>query len=120
MIKYKSINGLPIDEQGNIVECQYSLVQGDCVLVFESHEKLMAHIKPDTSFPKRAAIEQEAEILFDEALKKYWYSRFDVQIYAQQGEQNAIKLIQYYQFLWQTIETNFSINNFDFSLPKLD
>lgn len=120
MIKYKSLNGLPVDEQGNLVECKYSLVQGDYVLVFESHEELMKYINPDTTFPKRAEIEQQAEDLFDQALADNWYSRFDVQFYATQGEQKAIDLMTYYDFLWSTIEINFDNNNFDFDLPTFD
>lgn len=120
MIKYKSINGLPVDEQGNIVECQFSLVQGDYVLVFDSHDELMKYIKPDTSFTKRAEIEQQAEELFDKALADNWYSRFDVQFYAKEGEQTAIELMTYYDFLWSTIEANFADNNFDFELPEFD
>lgn len=117
MITYKSINGLPVDEQGNIVECKFTLVQGDYVLAFDSYEELMKYIKPDTSFIKRAEIEQQAEDLFDEALNNNWYSRFDVQIYAEQGEKTAQDLIVYYKTLWNVIETNFSADNYNFELP---
>lgn len=120
MIKYKSINGLPVDEQGNVVKCQFSLVQGEYVLVFESYEELMKYINPDLSFVKRAEIEQQAEELFDKALADNWYSRFDVIYYAKEGEQIAIDLMTYYDFLWATIEANFADNNFDFELPEFD
>lgn len=120
MITYKSINGLPVDEQGNIVECKFTLIQDDYVLAFDSHDELMKYIKPDTSFTKRAEIEQQAEELFDQALSNNWYSRFDVQFYAKEGEQKAIDLMTYYDFLWATIEANFADNNFDFELPEFD
>lgn len=117
MIKYHSINGLPVDEQGNVVECQFSLVQGEYVLVFESNDELMAYIRPDKSFIKRGEIEQQAEELFDQALSDNWYSRFDVQLYANKGEQKAIDLLSYYELLWSTIEINFENDNFNFDLP---
>ena len=120
MIKYKSVNGLPVDEQGNLVECKYSLVQGDYVLVFDSNEELMAYINPDVNIYKRGLIEQQAEDLFDQALADNWYSRFDVQFYATQGEQIAIDLMTYYDFLWSTIEANFADNDYDFELPTFD
>lgn len=117
MIKYNSINGLPVDEKGNIVECQFSLVQGEYVLVFESNDELMAYIKPDTSFVKRGEKEQQAEGLFDVALEENWYSRFDVMLYAQQGEQKAIDLLAYYDSLWRLIESNFNQGIYEFELP---
>lgn len=120
MIKYNSVNGLPVDEQGNLVECKYSLVQGDYVLVFDSNEELMSYINPDANIYKRGLIEQQAEDLFDQALADNWYSRFDVQFYATQGEQKAIDLMTYYDFLWSTIEANFADNDFDFELPTFD
>ena len=120
MIKYNSVNGLPVDEQGNVVECKYSLAQGDYVLVLDSNEELMSYINPDANIYKRGLIEQQAEDLFDQALADNWYSRFDVQFYATQGEQKAIDLMTYYDFLWSTIEINFDNNNFDFDLPTFD
>lgn len=120
MIKYKSINGLPVDEQGNIVECKYSLVQGDYVLVFDSYEELMNYIKPDLSFVKRAEIEQQAEELFDKSLADNWYTKFDIYLYASKGEKLAVDILAYYEYLWETIETNFNQDNYNFKLPNFE
>jgi len=63
-------------------------------------------------------IEQQAEVLFDSALDQEWYSRFDVQLYAQKGEPRAIALLNYYESLWSTIEMNFKRDNYNFKLPE--
>ena len=68
----------------------------------------------------KQGIEDEAERLFDAALESEWYSRFDVYLYAQKGEPRAVKLVDYYQSLWDTIETNFNNEIYDFKLPQYD
>ena len=65
----------------------------------------------------RAEIEQRAENLYDSLLEKYWYTRFDVVIYAEQGEKPAQDLIVYYKTLWNVIETNFAADNYTFDFP---
>jgi len=64
------------------------------------------------------SIEQQAEMLFDAALEENWYSRFDVQFYANKGEAKAISLMQYYDNLWKLIQQNFKNGNYDFKLPE--
>ena len=64
------------------------------------------------------SIEQQAEMLFDAALEENWYSRFDVQFYANKGEAKAISLMQYYDNLWKLIQQNFENGNYDFQLPE--
>lgn len=73
---------------------------------------------PNDNSGKKAEIEQRAEKLFDKALADNWYSRFDVQFYAKEGEQTAIDLLIYYDYLWNVIEENFENEVYDFKLPE--
>ena len=95
-LQYKKTNGI----KANVVEIEKII----------EPEINIAQIKWD--------IEQQAEVLFDTALDQEWYSRFDVQLYAQKGEPRAIALLNYYESLWSTIETNFNNDNYDFKLPQ--
>ncbi len=76
----------------------------------------MVYTHPDEL--KKKQIEEEAEKLFNKLLEDNWYSRFDISIYATKGEEKAVKLLEYYDNLWNIIETNFNSNNLDFSLPE--
>ena len=119
MVKVKNIQGSP-----EITPDEYYSIHSDdnYFYFFDSekeHNDFIEKIPTDDSW-KKESIEQEAEFLFDKALEKYWYSRFDVLLYAEKGEQNALKVVQYYELLWRTIEMNFSIGNYDFKLPTIN
>lgn len=117
MIKVPNIKGSPESTPKKYV----GIHSDDSYYYFFETEKekenFYAGIPNDNSGIK-AEIEQRAEELFDKALADNWYSRFDVQFYAKEGEQTAIELMTYYDFLWSTIEANFADNDFDFELPE--
>lgn len=119
MIKVPNIHGSPESTPKKYI----GVHSDDSYYYFFETEKekdnFYAGIPNDNSGIK-AEIEQRAEELFDKALSDNWYSRFDVQFYAKEGEQKAIELMTYYDFLWSTIEANFADNDFDFELPEFD
>lgn len=116
MIKVPNINGSPESTPKKYI----GVHSDDSYYYFFETEKekdnFYAGIPNDNSGIK-AEIEQRAEELFDKALANNWYSRFDVQIYAERGEKTAQDLIVYYKTLWSVIETNFSADNYTFELP---
>lgn len=97
-LEYKKANGIKAD----VIEVEKNI----------EPEINIAQIKWD--------IEQQADVLFDSALESEWYSRFDVYLYAQKGEPRAVNLLNYYESLWSTIETNFNNEIYDFKLPQYD
>lgn len=119
MIKVNNINGTPEYEPKEYV----GIHSDDKFFYFfetpEECHKFYTEIPTNPEW-KKEEIEQQAEELMDKALEQNWYSRFDVQFYAQKGEPQAIKVLKYYENLWRIIEDNFSNGNYDFKLPEYD
>jgi hypothetical protein len=117
MIKVNNIKGKPESIPDNYV----GINSDDKFFYFFETEKekesFYAELPVNPEWNKQS-IEDRAERLFDKALEENWYSRFDVQFYANKGEAKAISLMQYYNNLWKLIEQNFENGNYDFKLPE--
>lgn len=116
MTKVKNINGQP---EKYVEGLDWIHSDDDYFYFFETEieRRLFLIDLPIDWSGKKQEIEDKAEKLFDEALQKEWYSRFDVILYAQKGETKAKSLLIYYDQLWTLIEDNFSRNKYDFELP---
>lgn len=119
MIKVPNIKGSP-----ESTPKKYVGVHSDDLYFYffddEIEMELFYNSLPIDNSGKKAEIELQAEELFYQALEDNWYTKFDIYLYANKGEQKAVDILAYYEYLWETIETNFNQDNYNFKLPNFE